>query len=108
MEWLLPVVDRLLRRLVLVIVRLCVRFKVLIEPTLAAVCGASQHLAEPGKEENYNNLFLFLIKLGCGAGCVNAGPEHEPLRISQLRIYSDTMLNGCLNMVSRVRKITYE
>ena len=51
MEWLLPVVDRLLRRLVLllVIVRLCVRFKVLIEPTLAAVCGASQHLAEPGE-----------------------------------------------------------
>ena len=53
MEWLLPVVDRLLRRLVLllviVIVRLCVRFKVLIEPTLAAVCGASQHLAEAGE-----------------------------------------------------------
>ena len=51
MEWQLPVVDRLLRRLVLllVIVRLCVRFKVLIEPTLAGVCGASQHLAEPGE-----------------------------------------------------------
>ena len=50
MEWQLPVVDRLLRRLVLlVIVRLCVRFKVLIEPTLAGVCGASQHLTEPGE-----------------------------------------------------------
>ena len=30
------------------------------------------------KLENYNNLFLFLIKLGCGAGCVNAGPVHVP------------------------------
>ena len=59
MEWLLPVVDRLLRRLVLVIVRLCVRFKVLIEPTLAAVCGASQHLAEGGRRKITTIYFSF-------------------------------------------------